>query len=375
MATFITRFADHGTGLAVAVKDLIDVTGTVTTAGCKALAETAAPAQRDASCLREIRRREAAGELWLVGKTNLHELAYGVSGVNPWFGTPVNPRFPDLLPGGSSSGSATAVAAGDADIGLGTDTGGSVRIPAACCGIAGLKTTWGRIPATGVWPLAPSLDTVGPLARDVAGLVAAMQLFEPDFATGDATGLEVGRVRLDGEQVNPAVDAAVDRALAAAELAVTVVTLAGWSAAWEAGDAILSAEAWRQDGPLLEAHPDGIGDVTAQRIAGGAAVTVEAETAARRTQLGWQRELEGVLTEVHVLALPVLRDVPPPVGSTPFGLNRLTLPFNVAGLPAVAVPIGVVDGRPVSLQLAAPAYGEEMLLSLAAVIEAAVTGD
>ena len=138
MSTFITRFADRGSGLAVAVKDLIDVAGTVTTAGCKAVAETALPAERDAACLREIRRREAAGELWLVGKTNLHELAYGTSGINPWFGTPVNPHFPELVPGGSSSGSATAVAAGEADVGLGTDTGGSVRIPAACCGIAGL---------------------------------------------------------------------------------------------------------------------------------------------------------------------------------------------------------------------------------------------
>ena len=372
MSTFITRFAERGSGLAVAVKDLIDVAGTVTTAGCKAVADTATPAERDAACLREIRRQEAAGELWLVGKTNLHELAYGTSGINPWFGTPVNPHFPELVPGGSSSGSATAVAAGDADVGLGTDTGGSVRIPAACCGIAGLKTTWGRIPTTGVWALAPSLDTVGPLARDIAGLVAGMRLFEPDFATGDASGLEVGRVRLEGEHVNPSVDAAVDRALAAAGLEVSDVTLSGWSAAWEAGDVILSAEAWRQDGPLLEAHPDGIGELTAQRIAGGATVTVEAETAARRTQLSWQRELEAVLTDVHVLALPVLRDVPPPVDSSPVGLNRLTLPFNVAGLPAVAVPVGVVDGGPVSLQLAAPAYGEEMLLSLAAVIEAAL---
>src|SRR5439155_4208747 len=133
-ATSISRFADRGSGLAVAVKDLIDVTGTVTTAGCRAVADTAGPAERDAACLREIRRREAAGELWLVGKTNLHELAYGTSGVNPWYGTPVNPLDPSLIPGGSSSGSAVAVAVGDADVALGTDTGGSVRIPAASCG-------------------------------------------------------------------------------------------------------------------------------------------------------------------------------------------------------------------------------------------------
>ena len=92
-----------------------------------------------------------------------------MTGVNPWYGTPVNPLDPALVPGGSSSGSAVAVATGEADVAYGSDTGGSVRIPAACCGIAGLKTTWGRIPLDGVWPLSPSFDTVGPMARDVAG--------------------------------------------------------------------------------------------------------------------------------------------------------------------------------------------------------------
>src|SRR5438309_3744988 len=195
MSTYITRFADSGSGVGVAIKDLIDVAGVPTTAACRALAEMAKPAERDAPCLREIRRREAAGEVWLVGKTNLHELAYGTTGVNPWWGTPVNPRYPHPLPGGSSSGSASAVAAGDAVVGIGSDTGGSVRIPAACCGIAGLKTTWGRVPLTGVWPLAPSLDTIGPLAVDVAGLVLGMQLLEPGFTTGDARGVTLGRVR------------------------------------------------------------------------------------------------------------------------------------------------------------------------------------
>src|SRR4051794_36392023 len=130
--------------------------GLPTTAGCRALERRAAPAVADAACLQEIRAREAAGELWIVGKTNLHELAYGVTGINQWFGTPANPLDPRRMPGGSSSGSAVAVAVGDADVALGSDTGGSVCIPAACCGIAGLKTTRGRISLQGVWPLAPS---------------------------------------------------------------------------------------------------------------------------------------------------------------------------------------------------------------------------
>ena len=372
MSTYITRFADRGSGIAVAVKDLIDMAGVPTTAACRALADHAAPAAADALCLKEIRRREAAGELWIVGKTNLHELAFGTTGVNPWYGTPINPRYPRLLPGGSSSGSAAAVANGDAVVALGSDTGGSVRIPAACCGIAGLKTTWGRIPLTGVWPLSPSLDTVGPLAEDVAGLVLGMQLFEPGFATGDASGVSIGRVRLDVD-VNPVVDAAVDAALAKAGLTVTDVVLPNWQAAWEAGDVILSAEAWRVDGPLLEAHPDGIGQLTAERIAGGASVTTEAEVAARRTQLKWQHELDAELGEVPVLALPVLTDLPPEVDGPPVRLNRLTLPVNVAGLPALSLPIGEVDGRPVALQLVAPAYGEELLLSVGALLEQSVS--
>ena len=370
MSTYITRFADSGAGVSVAVKDLIDVEGVPTTAACRAVAETAEPAARDATCLKEIRRRVDAGEAWLVGKTNLHELAYGTTGINPWYGTPINPRYPHVLPGGSSSGSATAVASGDAVVGLGSDTGGSVRIPAACCGIAGLKTTWGRIPLTGVWPLAPSLDTIGPLAADVAGLVVGMQMLEPGFDTGDASGAVIGRIR--PVEANPVVDAAVDRALAIAGLAVTDVALPGWRAAWEAADVILSAEAWRVDGPLLASSPAGIGELTAERIAAGESVTTAAEAAARRTQLSWQHALEAELAEVHVLALPVLADLPPLVDSAPVGLNRLTLPVNLAGLPALSLPVGEVDGRPVALQLVAPAYGEELLLSLGALLEQAV---
>jgi len=372
VTTWITRFAESGPGISIAVKDLVDVAGVPTTAACRALADVAKPAERDAECMREIRRRVEAGEAWLVGKTNLHELAYGTTGINPWFGTPVNPRYPQLLPGGSSSGSATAVAAGEAVVGIGSDTGGSVRIPAACCGIAGLKTTWGRIPTTGVWPLSPSLDTIGPLAADVAGLTSAMQLFEPGFATGRVDDVAVGRVRLPGEDVNPAVEAAVDEVLRRLGVAVSEVTLPQWGDAWSAGDVILSAEAWRVDRELLQSSPDGIGELTASRIAAGESVTVDAERAARKAQLKWQKELDAAFDDVAVLALPVLRDVPPEVDSQPVGLNRLTMPLNVAGLPALSLPAAEVDGRPVAIQLVAPAYGEELLLSFGAAVEAAL---
>src|SRR5881397_3440939 len=171
MATFITRLEARGSGPRVAVKDIIDVAGVPTTAGCRAVASAAEAAERDAACLAGCRAADAR----LVGKANLHELAMLPLGTNPWFGTPVNPLDGALIPGGSSSGSAVAVADDDADIAIGSDTGGSIRVPSACCGTVGLKTTHGRVSLDGVWPLAPSLDTIGPMARDITGLVLGMQ--------------------------------------------------------------------------------------------------------------------------------------------------------------------------------------------------------
>src|SRR5215469_6546661 len=239
MATFITRLSPAGTGIRLAVKDLIDIAGLPTTAGSQAVAVTAAPAERDAPCMAGAR---AAG-VTIVGKTNLHELAFGASGVNEYFGTPVNPLDHDRVPGGSSSGSAVAIAVGEADIAYGSDTGGSIRIPAAFCGITGLKTTHGRVSLEGVWPLAPSLDTVGPMAREVAGVAAGMALLEPGFTVDAAPAARVGRIRPACIDVDPVIDAAVDTALAQSEIKVTEIELGGWVAAREACGVILSAEA------------------------------------------------------------------------------------------------------------------------------------
>src|SRR5690349_21642465 len=164
--TWIVRLDAPGDGPRLAVKDCIDVEGLPTTVGCQVIAEQARPAARDAAVVATARRSGAR----IVGKTNLDELCWSASGVNSWSGSPVNPVDPRRVPGGSSCGSAVAVATGEADVALGTDTGGSVRIPAACCGIAGLKTTWGRVPADGVYPLAATMDTVGLLGVDIDAL-------------------------------------------------------------------------------------------------------------------------------------------------------------------------------------------------------------
>ena len=253
MSTWILKEAAPGPGLRVAIKDLIDVAGLPTTAGSRAVADRAGPAAADAACLAGLRAAIARGEACLAGKTNLHELAYGISGINRAFGTPVNPLDPALVPGGSSSGSAVAVATGEADVAYGSDTGGSIRIPAACCGVAGLKTTWGRIPLAGVRPLAPSLDTVGPMARDVAGLTAGMALLEPGFTVSAGPPAVVGRVAMAAD---PVISAAVDAALAATGWRISPVVLRGLDAAMNAAMTVLDAEAWESNAALARSAPE-----------------------------------------------------------------------------------------------------------------------
>jgi amidase len=370
MSTYITRLREAGSGLAIAVKDLIDMAGVPTTAGCRALERRGVAATADADCLAEIRRREAAGDVWITGKTNLHELAYGVTGINPWFGTPRNPLDARLMPGGSSSGSAVAVAVGDADVALGSDTGGSVRIPAACCGIAGLKTTWGRVSLRGVWPLAPSLDTVGPMARDVAGLVIGMQLLEPGFRAVASDAVDVGLLTVDAD---PLIAAAVERAVRLVDLDVQPVSLPGWHDAWQAADVVLSAEAWRVDRELMTADPEGIGANVTERLVAASHVTASAEQAARAAQPVWRATFDEVFRRVGVLALPTLVEFPPALDAGVFRANRWTLPINFAGLPALSLPVPAAGALPASLQLVGPAYGEDLLLAVGARLEAAVS--
>src|SRR6266536_5386445 len=280
-STWIVRLDAPGDGPRLAVKDCIDVEGLPTTAGCQAIAEQASPAAADAPVVAAARRAGAR----IVGKTNLTELCWSASGVNPWSGTPANPLDPRRLPGGSSSGSAVAVAADEADVALGTDTGGSVRIPAACCGIAGLKTTWGRIPLDGVYPLAPSLDTVGPLGPDVAAVEFGMALIEPGFAASAAGPDRVGRIRpIDPDaQVDPATDAAVDAALAAGGLQVTDLAGLDVRAVNGAGNVLIDVEAYQANAHLIPL----LGRLTPQirhTMAEAAAITAEQAEAARHVQ-------------------------------------------------------------------------------------------
>ncbi len=377
MATWIVTDSTPGTGPRVAVKDLIDVAGLPTTAASRPVADQAQPAERDAACLAGLRAAMATGQARFAGKTNLHELAYGISGINAAFGTPVNPLDPRLMPGGSSSGSATAVASGEADIAYGTDTGGSIRIPAACCGITGLKTTWGRISLDGVRPLAHGLDTVGPMARDIAGVTAGMALLEPGFSVGCAPPRTVGVLALDAD---PRITGAIEAALRSAEFDLVPVSIPGLDAIVAASITVLDAQAWQANKDLFTASAGQLGADVRDRLKLASAITLAQVAAAEQVIARWRETLDALWHRVDVLAAPTLLGFPPLLAEAHIlvKLRALTSPVNAAGLPALALPIPV-PGRdagpvPANVQLIAPRNGEDRLLAAGALVEQAVHG-
>ena len=366
--TWIVRLEAPGRGPRLAVKDCIDVEGLPTTVGCQVIAERARPAGQDAPVVAAARRSGAQ----IVGKTNLCELCWSASGTNSWSGTPVNPADPQRLPGGSSSGSAVAVALGEADVALGTDTGGSVRIPAACCGVVGLKTTWGRVPADGVYPLARSLDTVGPLGADVAAVELGMRLVEPGFVVGPCE-FAVGRIRPETDPaVDPATEAAIDAALDAAHIRTAAVSGLDFAAVVRTTDVLLDAEAYQVNAYLM---PDlaRLGRNIQRNLIEAAAITAGQVAAAQQARASVREWFAGQLARHPFLALPTLIGAPPPLGTRGMPLTVLTMPANLTGLPALALPVpGGPAGLTASLQVIGPPGGEEQLIALGRHIEAAV---
>jgi len=353
-------------GVRLAVKDCIDVAGVITTAGSPAVADGAEPAAVDASCLAGAR---AAGAR-IVGKANLHELCFGSSGVNPHYGTPVNPIDPRRVPGGSSSGSAVAVATGQVDIGLGTDTTGSLRTPAACCGIFGLKPTWGVVPVTGVRPLAPSLDTVGIMAADVAHLAAGATLLDVALTAGALEpARSIGRVRLPG--TDPTIDAAIDSALIAAGFEVVEITLPGWQAAHDAAMTILYGEALLVNDDLWHHHRDSLGPDLVERFTVAEAIGPGELGDARAYREPWRMELADVLGTIGALALPAMVQYPARLGDQPVVPSPAAPAISLSGHPLVTVPVPSGGLMPASIQLVAPDHHEPRLLATAAAIESA----
>lgn len=225
---FISRFSLGKDGLTFAVKDSLDIAGFPTRAGSPVLQDTP-PAADHAAVVQALLDHGCQ----LRGKTTLHELAFGVTGINPWSGTPLNPHYPSLIPGGSSSGSAAVVAAGEVDFAVGTDTGGSVRMPAACCGIIGLKPSFGRLSRAGVMPAQSSLDCVGLFARDITTLRQA--LAKALGETASTSGGAAPAISYLAGTATPAIEQLIVARLQHAGLSWTSAELPGFHEAHQAG--------------------------------------------------------------------------------------------------------------------------------------------
>ena len=375
-------------GVRLAVKDFIDIKGEVTTAGSAYLARTRPPATQDAACLRLAREQG----VHIVGKTNASEFGVTASGVNPHFGTPRSPLTKDrknrLISGGSSSGSAVSVATGMADVAFGTDTGGSVRIPAACCGVYGLKTTFGLVSLKGVFPMSPdNLDTVGPLAKNIPNLVRGMALLQRDFrpeyqeAVADkpvGRNFDVGRLYVDG--TDPEVDRAVDEALRKAGFRVVRLNErfeAAFEQAQKDGLTVAVGDAWTHDEKYRNKR--GVSGVTKATILLGQVehLTGGYEGALKRRP-EWQRALAQVFRQVDMIALPTLKTLPPRIprfgGSVIFEAYNFSLQntvgFNFSGNPAISIPIPMTDElvKTTSLQLVGPRRSEAQLLNAGRIV-------
>ena len=374
--------------LRLAVKDNIDMKGLVTTAGSELFSKTHKPAEKDAPCLAIARQRKVQ----IVGKTNMTEFAISPSGMNEYFGTAVNPLKRDLIPGGSSSGNAVALASGMADVAFGTDTAGSNRVPAACCGVVGLKTTYGLIPIEGVYPVEPEhLDTVGPMGKDIAHTVQGMELLQDGFAAKyaaakaakpTARSIRVGRLKLKG--TDPKIDQAIDDALAKAGFQVVPLDDSlreKWDQAKKDGTTVAAAGAWITDKRFRYALGVTARTVVVIRLGEITYNTGYRSALARRS--AWRRTLSNVFEKVDFIALPTLQKTPPglPLLNLRIGILEAqllslqnTVAVNFAGNPALAIPLPLHDAKiPVtSLQLVGPRLAEADLLNAGRLVEDAV---
>lgn len=365
-AILIERFDLGGDGLRVAVKDTIDIAGHATRGGSGALAD--APAATEHA---EVVARVLDAGCRIVGRANMHELAYGVTGINAHTGTALNPRFPDRIPGGSSSGSAAAIAAGYADFSLGSDTGGSIRIPACCCGVVGFKPTFGRVSRKGAVPVVTSLDCLGPFADDVATVIRAMAIIDPTFAPVTLDHAPVlGRLAVEA---SAEIAEAVAGALAASGVALVDREVVGFDDAFDAGIKIIAAETWAAFGALT-ASPAMGADVRARLLA-ASEVTAEQLAAAEVVRARVSDEIDAALAGVDALVLPTMSVVPPTLeeakdARAAIALTALVRIFNLTGHPAVSLPIRTARGLPAGIQLVGRKGDDARLLAVAAALEA-----
>ena len=359
-------------GLTFGVKDTYDVAGAKTGFGSPDWLRTHAAAERTAPAVQRLLDAGAR----LIGKTHCDELTYSLNGENVHYGTPVNPRAPGRIPGGSSSGSAVAVAGGLCDFALGSDTGGSVRIPASYCGVYGIRPTHGRVPLDDARPLAPSFDTAGWFAPTAAllervGRVLLADQGEPVaprrlLVARDAFALAGPAVT---DALAPAVRAIGARIESSAEADVSDAGLPAWADTFRV---LQAGEIWRTHGAWVTATQPQLGPGVKDRLALAARVTSEEVAAAKPTQDRVRRRLTELLPAGTLLCLPSAPGIAPLRGTPQSELNEfrarafgLLCIAGLSGLPQISLPLGTLDGCPLGVSLMAGPGEDVSLLAFA----------
>jgi aspartyl-tRNA(Asn)/glutamyl-tRNA(Gln) amidotransferase subunit A len=385
-------------GVPIGLKDLFEVAGVACTMGSRILAECVP--ERDATVVTRLRDAGAV----ILGKQTMHEFAFGVTSENPHYGDVRNPWDTQRVAGGSSGGTGVAIAAGLCVAGLGSDTGGSIRIPASFCGIVGIKPTYGRVSRAGALPLSWSLDHVGPMARSVTDCALVLEAIAgpdprdpsassrnvPSYTsdlTGDVAGLRLGVPSEHFfELVEPGVVECVRAAIGVLEslgARIEEVPVPHAPHAQMAGTAIMASESATWHAEWLRTRPDEYGRDVLLRIRQGLLVRATEYLLAQQMRSLIQADFTAAFARgVQAIVAPTLPLVAPRIGKTfdkggPFDLaprgviTRTTVPANLAGLPAASVPCGFSDGLPVGLQVIGPAFDEATVLRVAHAYEQA----
>jgi aspartyl-tRNA(Asn)/glutamyl-tRNA(Gln) amidotransferase subunit A len=364
MTIFLARPPRVGAGVRLAVKDLFDTAGVRTTYGSSLFVDHVPDRSAEA-----VVRLEAAGYA-NVGKANLHEFAYGITSDNPHFGRVPNPIAADRMAGGSSGGCAAALAAGLADAALGSDSGGSIRIPAACCGVVGFKPSFGLVPLDGCFPLAPSFDHAGPMGRAVDRCGRMLGALAPGFAGRELSSLDELEVGVAWcEFAEPLVSARVQAAARhfPHRRAVTFP--------WPDGTyAMFMREAAESHAGLFPEQADHYGANVRTKLERCLKVTDREYESARRERERYRERAAQAIDGLDLLITPTLSFVAPPASCDDRAIRdaviRLTYPFNVLGWPALALPCGPAeDGLPASVQLVARNGEDATVIAAGAVLE------
>jgi aspartyl-tRNA(Asn)/glutamyl-tRNA(Gln) amidotransferase subunit A len=365
---FITELAPQGEGPLLAVKDLFDTAGVRTTYGSKVFADHVPDTTASA-----VLRLERAG-YQSVGKANLHEFAWGITSENPHYGSVPNPVAPGRVAGGSSGGNAAALAADLVEAALGTDSGGSVRIPAACCGITGFKPSFGLVPIDGCFPLAPSFDHVGPMARDVAGCERMMRALVDGFEPAALHSLADIRV---GVAWTARADALVQRQVerAAALMPSRDPLEVPFPEGVYPAFAREAADVHRE---LFAAHRELYGENVARKVAWALKVPDAAVDAALAARERYRERIAALTADLDLVVTPTIPMVAPPLGIGDLALRErmieLTLPWNTVGAPALALPCGPAeDGLPASIQLIGKPGDDATVLAAGRLLERALS--